>query len=54
MEPNELLRVGSKRVEEARHGIKIKPALKRQRQVDLCKFKASLVYVMKSRTFRVT
>ena len=28
------------------------PALRRQRQVDLCKFKASLVYSASSRTAR--
>jgi hypothetical protein len=30
------------------------PALKRQRQVDLCEFKTSLVYRASSRTARVT
>jgi hypothetical protein len=30
------------------------PALRRQRQVDLCKFKASLVYRVSSRTARAT
>jgi hypothetical protein len=30
------------------------PALRRQRQVDLCEFEASLVYTASSRTARVT
>jgi hypothetical protein len=30
------------------------PALWRQSQVDLCEFKASLVYIARSRTARVT
>ena len=30
------------------------PALRRQRQADLCEFEASLVYRVSSRTFRAT
>ena len=30
------------------------PALGRQRQVDVCQFKASLVYIMSSRTAKAT
>ena len=35
-------------------GIPLIPALGRQRQVDLCEFKASLVYRVVSRTARAT
>ena len=30
------------------------PALKRQRQVDLCEFEVSMVYIMGSRTVKAT
>ena len=36
------------------HGTPLIPALKRQRQVNLLKFEASLVYRVSSRTARVT
>ena len=32
----------------------LSPALRRQRQVDLCEFKASLVYIVSSRTTKAT
>jgi hypothetical protein len=32
--------------------IPVNPALERQRQVDLCEFKANLVYILSSRTAR--
>jgi hypothetical protein len=42
-----------KAAKKARHGGAINPALRRQRQADLCEFKASLVYKASSRTARV-
>ena len=35
-------------------GVKLIPALGRQRQTDLCEFEASLVYTVSSRTARAT